>query len=199
MAKKNTMAKKPKKKETGEKLIGAMMNIAQQKPVGITDIYPPFVYKDVGRPLKFKPDELLVKFDEYIQWAKEHPIENVYQTSGTAYNGDTYGNVNKNLKPRLISIGGFLVFIGQSESWWKMLEEGKRGEDFLKVKGKIKTYCESYQKEMAAAGIFKENIISRLLGLKDKQEVENKGEGWKVIVQNKEEQKQIEGMKDLEI
>ena len=121
--------------------------------------------------MKFKPHELLEKFVEYIEWAKAHPIENVYRTSGTSYTGDSYGNTNKNLKPRLISIGGFLVFIGQTESWWKNLEEGKRAEEFLKVKEKIKNYCESYQKEMAAAGIFKENIISRLLGLKDKQEV----------------------------
>ena len=93
----------------------------------------------------------------------------------------------------------FLVFIGKTESWWKNLEEGKRAEEFLKVKEKIKNYCENYQKEMAAAGIFKENIISRLLGLKDKQEVENKGEGFKIIVHSEEEKKIVEGLKDLDI
>lgn len=192
--------KKTKKKEVGEQMVDAMMNMAAtRKSADITDIYPPFVYHEVGRPLKFKPHELLEKFTEYIKWAKEHPIENVYQTSGTSYTGDLYGNTNKNLKPRLISIGGFLVFIGQTESWWKNLEEGKRAEEFLKVKEKIKNYCESYQKEMAAAGIFKENIISRLLGLKDKQEVENKGEGFKIIVHSEEEKKIVEGLKDLDI
>lgn len=192
--------KKTKKKEVGEQMVDAMMNMAAtRKSADITDIYPPFVYHEVGRPLKFKPHELLEKFKEYIQWAKEHPIENVYQTSGTSYTGDSYGNTNKNLKPRLISIGGFLTFIGQTESWWKHLEEGKKAEDFFKVKEKIKNYCESYQKEMAAAGIFKENIISRLLGLKDKQEVENKGEGFKIIVHSEEEKKIVEGLKDLDI
>ncbi len=192
--------KKAKKKEVGEQVVDAMMEMtAIRKSADITDIYPPFVYHEVGRPLKYKPDELLKKFVEYIQWAKEHPIENVYQTSGTSYTGDSFGNTNKNLKPRLISIGGFLVFIGQTESWWKMLEEGKRAGEFLKVKEKIKNYCESYQKEMAAAGIFKENIISRLLGLKDKQEVENKGEGFKIIVRSEEEKKIVEGLKDLDI
>jgi hypothetical protein len=199
MAKKKAPNKKPKKKETGEHMIDAMMAVAPRKSTDIADIYPPFVYHEVGRPLKFKPDELLTEFVKYIEWAKDHPIENVYQTSGTSYTGDSYGNTNKNLKPRLISIGGFLVFIGQTESWWKNLEEGKRGEEFLKVKEKIKNYCESYQKEMAAAGIFKENIISRLLGLKDKQEVENKGEGWKIIVNSEEEKKMVEGLKELDI
>jgi hypothetical protein len=196
MAKKKTK----KKKEVGEQMVDAMMEMAAtRKSADITDIYPPFVYHEVGRPLKYKPDELLKKFVEYIQWAKEHPIENVYQTSGTSYTGDSYGNTNKNLKPRLISIGGFLVFIGQTESWWKNLEEGKRAEEFLKVKEKIKNYCESYQKEMAAAGIFKENIISRLLGLKDKKEVENTGEGFKIIVNSEEEKQKLESMKDLTI
>lgn len=196
MAKKKTK----KKKEVGEQMVDAFIDLPGKVwEDDITDIYPPFVYNQVGRPLKFKPHELLEKFVEYIEWAKAHPIENVYRTSGTSYTGDSYGNTNKNLKPRLISIGGFLVFIGQTESWWKNLEEGKRAEEFLKVKEKIKNYCESYQKEMAAAGIFKENIISRLLGLKDKQEVENKGEGWKIIVNSEEEKKMVEGLKDLDI
>ena len=79
------------------------------------------------------------------------------------------------------------------------MEEGKRADEFLKVKEKIKNYCENYQKEMAAAGIFKENIISRLLGLKDKQEVENTGEGIRIVVNSPEEKDRIEAMKDLRI
>lgn len=200
MAKKKAITKKKTKKEVGEQMVDAMMNISARPRKGdIADMYPPFVYHEVGRPLSYKPKELLQKFVEYIEWAKAHPIENIYETSGTSFSGDSYGNTNKNLKPRLISIGGFLVFIGQTESWWSHLEDGKRGEEFFKVKDKIKSYCESYQKEMAAAGIFKENIISRLLGLKDKQEVENKGEGFKIIVHSEEEKKIVEGLKDLDI
>ena len=200
MAKKKAITKKKTKKEVGEQMVDAMMNISARPRKGdIADMYPPFVYHEVGRPLSYKPKELLQKFVEYIEWAKAHPIENIYETSGTSFTGDSYGNTNKNLKPRLISIGGFLVFIGQTESWWSHLKDGKRGEEFFKVKDKIKSYCESYQKEMAAAGIFKENIISRLLGLKDKQEVENKGEGFKIIVHSEEEKKIVEGLKDLDI
>lgn len=192
--------KKAKKKDVAEQMVDAMMEVSTRgRGADISDMYPPFVYNQVGRPLKFKPNELLEKFTEYIEWAKAHPIENTYQTSGTSYTGDSFGNTNKNFKPRLISIGGFLVFIGQTESWWKNLEEGKRSDEFLKVKEKIKNYCEAYQKEMAAAGIFKENIISRLLGLKDKQEVENTGEGLRIIVNSEDEKKKLESMKDLQI
>lgn len=200
MAKKKATTKKKTKKEVGEQMVDAMMNISARPRKGdIADMYPPFVYHEVGRPLSYRPKELLQKFVEYIEWAKAHPIENIYETSGTSFSGDSYGNTNKNLKPRLISIGGFLVFIGQTESWWSHLEDGKRGEEFFKVKDKIKNYCESYQKEMAAAGIFKENIISRLLGLKDKKEVENTGEGLRIVVNSEEEKQKLESMKDLQI
>jgi hypothetical protein len=162
-------------------------------------LYPPFNYKTIGRPLNYTPEELLDEFVNYLNWAKANPIEAVFQTSGTSYTGDSFGNTNKKIIPRLISISGFLVHLGETESWWKNLEDGKRGEDFLKVKSKIKNYCETYQKEMASAGLFKENIVSRMLGLKDKQEVEQKGEGWKIIVNSEEEKRMVEGLKDLDI
>ena len=38
-----------------------------------------------------------------------------------------------------------------------------------------------------------------MLGLKDKQEVEQTGEGWKIIVNNEEEKRMVEGLKDLDI
>lgn len=194
MAKKATK-KTPTRKVKSKKDAAAIASV----DVGCLDaLYPPFVYT-TGRPLKFTPDELVEKFQEYLNWAKANPIEAVFQTSGVSYSGDTFGNTNKKLIPRLISVTGFLVHIGQTESWWKMLEEGKRAEEFLKVKDKIKTYCETYQKEMASAGLFKENIVSRMLGLKDKKEVENTGEGFKIIVNSEEEKKQIEGLKDLDI
>ena len=200
MAKQKTATKKKTKKEVGEQMVDAMVTMSENKRGDIADIYPPFVNPmGVGRPLSYKPKELLSKFEDYLKWAEKHPIENVFKTSGVSYAGDSYGNTNTNFKPRLISIGGFLVFIGKTESWWKMLEEGKRGDEFLKVKEIIKTYCESFQKEMAAAGIFKENIISRLLGLKDKKEVENTGEGLKIIVNSEEEKEKVEDIKNLTI
>ena len=201
MAKKKATTKKKTMKEVGEQMVDAMMGMSEvRRPADISDMYPPFMYaKEVGRPLSYKPKELLEKFVDYIEWAKAHPIENVFKTSGVSFSGDSYGNTNTNFKPRLISIGGFLVFIGKTESWWKNLEEGKRSEEFLKVKEKIKNYCESYQKEMAAAGIFKENIISRLLGLKDKKEVENTGEGWKIIVNSEEEKSKVEDIQNLDV
>lgn len=194
------MARKATKKTTTRKVKSKKdaTSVASVDVGCLDSLYPPFVYT-TGRPLKYTPDELVEKFQEYLNWAKANPIEAVFQTSGVNYSGDAFGNTNKKIIPRLISVTGFLVHIGQTESWWKMLEEGKRAEEFLKVKDKIKTYCETYQKEMASAGLFKENIVSRMLGLKDKKEVEQTGEGFKIIVNSEEEKKQIEGLKDLDI
>lgn len=198
MAKKE--AKKTTKKKTARKVKSKRdAQSTASVEIGCLDaLYPPFNYT-IGRPLNYTPEELIEEFNKYLNWAKANPIEAVFQTSGTSYTGDSFGNTNKKIIPRLISVSGFLCHLGETESWWKMLEEGKRGEDFLKVKAKIKNYCETYQKEMASAGLFKENIVSRMLGLKDKQEVEQTGEGWKIIVNNEEEKKMVEGLKDLDI
>lgn len=198
MAKKE--AKKGAKKTTTRKVKSKRdaQSTASVERGCLDALYPPFNYK-VGRPLNYTPAELIEEFRNYLNWAKENPIEAVFQTSGVSYNGDSFGNTNKKIIPRLISVSGFLCHLGETESWWSHLEDGKHGEDFFKVKSKIKNYCETYQKEMASAGLFKENIVSRMLGLKDKQEVENKGEGWKIIVNSEEEKKMIESLKDLNI
>lgn len=194
------MTKKATKKTTTRKVKSKKDAKATASiDIGCLDaLYPPFVYT-TGRPLAYTPEQLVEKFQDYLNWAKANPIEAVFQTSGVSYTGDSFGNTNKKIIPRLISVTGFLVHIGQTESWWKNLEEGKRGEEFLKVKDKIKTYSETYQKEMASAGLFKENIVSRMLGLKDKKEVEQTGEGFKIIVNSEEEKKQIESLKELDI
>lgn len=159
------------------------------------DVYMPFNYK-LGRPLKYKPEELLFKFQEYVTWAKEHPIPIVRKVTNTTTKGDTYGSDSTEHKPRLVSIGGFLVYLGAVREWWDSLDRGKRGEEFSRVKSSIRTYCEDYQKEMASAEIFNANIISRLLGLADRQMVKN--EEKIVIVNSQEEMDKLNRLKDIE-
>ena len=159
------------------------------------DVYMPINFK-LGRPLKYKPDELFEKFKEYVQWAKEHPIPIVRRVTNTTTKGDTYGSDSVEHEPRLLSVDGFLVYLGAERNWWTMLEKGKRGEEFLKVKSIIRGFCEDYQKEMASAEIFNANIVSRLLGLADKQMVKN--EEKIVIVNSQEEMDKLNRLKDIE-
>lgn len=138
------------------------------------NIYPPFRPEHVlGRPLKMTPTEMLEKFGEYIKWAKENPITLGTTEENSNPKGDTYGKETKHDIPRRLSIQGFLVHLGVSECWWRQLDGCKLTDEFSRVKDYIRTYCENYQKEMASAGIFNANIISRLLGLVEKTENKN--------------------------
>ena len=136
------------------------------------DVYPPINFNTTGRPLKLTPDQLLEKFKEYVEWAKNNPIQTKVKVDAKSVQGENYGNTTTENKPRLVSVGGFCVYIGETSSWWTNLGKGKRGDEFLRVKALIREFCEDYQKEMASANIFNANIISRLLGLVDKQQVE---------------------------
>lgn len=171
-----------------------------RKKKDIYDVYPPFNYQ-LGRPLKYEPDELLEKFQEYIKWAKEHPIPIVKNVKNTTTKGDTYGSDSLERKPRLLSISGFLVFIGAGSDWWQSLdrEDRKRHEEFARVKGFIREFCQSYQSEMASADIFNANIVSRLLGLADKKDITSGGEKIdRIIVESPEQKEKLENIKDLE-
>lgn len=127
---------------------------------------------NLGRPLKCTPEELLEKFKEYVEWCQENPILTKVRLDARSVEGIAYGNTTTEEKPRMISVGGFLCYIGESSAWWTKLEERKRKEEFVRVKSLIREFCEEYQKEMAANHIFNANIISRLLGLADKKQVE---------------------------
>ena len=156
----------------------------------------PFINPLVGRPLHFTPRQLAEKFGEYVEWCENNEIELGERQKGIAPGGYV-DKTTTNYKQRLISIHGFLVYIGKTARWWGELSNGKQGDKFSVVKAHITEYCEDYQKEMAAAGIFNANIISRLLGLADKKELT--GESINIIVNSQEEKEKLEGMKDLQI
>lgn len=156
----------------------------------------PFVNPLAGRPLHFTPKQLAEKFQEYVWWCENNVIEIEEKKSGSIGMNRSY-ETKTIKKQRLISVHGFLVYIGKSKRWWSQLSEGKHGHKFSYLKEAVTDYCEDYQKEMAAAGIFNANIISRLLGLADKKELT--GESINIIVNSQEEKEKIEGMKDLQI
>lgn len=139
------------------------------------NIYPPVRF-NLGRPLKYTPKQLAEKFVEYVNWEKEHPIRIKVTETSTSAQGNTYGKESVEEKPRLVSIEGFCIWLGEARAWWTQLDnpDAKHRDEFSTVKAKIREYCEKYQKEMASSGLFNANIISRLLGLADRQQVEGK-------------------------
>lgn len=180
------------KKTPAKKKTPARKTTPAPKETRNSSYYPPFVY---GRPLKFQPDELLEEFVKYTQWCVDNPIVIKSRQSGTNDRG-SWSSESVDEKPRLISIGGFLVFIGADDSWWTHLNDGVHGEEFFRVKAKIKNFCENYQKEMASSGVFKENIISRLLGLADKKALDAEN-GVTIVVNTKDEADKIKDIGNL--
>lgn len=146
----------------------------------------------LGRPLKLKPEKLVEEFSAYVKWCEENPI--IEESRVDYANGGYSATAEKH--PRRISIDGFLVFLGCSDNWWAQLTNGKRGDEFLRVKSGIKKYCEAYQVEMASAGLLKENIISRLLGLADKKEIKTDG-AVPIIVRSAEDKAKLETIGEM--
>lgn len=136
----------------------------------------------MGRPLKYKPNELLDKFEEYLCWIRDNPVEvetefRAVKQRGEGGNANEKGaTVRKQKMLRPATIRGFLVHIGMSRQGWDDLENGKRGKEFSAVKSIIKDYCENNQLEGATLGIYNGNIVSRLLGLKEAMEHSGKVE-----------------------
>lgn len=148
----------------------------------LKNIYPPVInpLKRVGRPLHYTPEELAEKFAEYVAWCNEHPIVITRTAKGSTSSPSSpssFDREEEERKPQMISVKGFCVWLGESDSWWAMLDTREDAEEFVRVKAYIRAYCEESQAQLASAGVLKENIISRLLGLADKQNVEAKMEG----------------------
>ena len=146
----------------------------------------------LGKPPRYTPEQLAEKFSEYVQWCQDHPIE--LATTTTYANGNWAEVADK--KPRLICLSGFELYAGVTDRWWAELAKRRRADDYARVKAEIKKLCETYQKEMASAGIFKENIISRLLGLADRQTQEQKIEN-RIVVENQDQAEKIKSIGEI--
>ena len=117
-----------------------------------------------GRPRKFKPAELLEQFEKYLLDRMSNPIIEKEEESGYTGNNGSAKTKEKS-HPQLLSVADFCVFLGCSRNWWNELPD-----EFLGVKSHISTYIDNFQLKGASIGVFIANIVSRLLGLKDKTE-----------------------------
>lgn len=145
-----------------------------------------------GRPRKFSPQQLLDKFQEYIDDRLKDPIIDEETEHGSTPRGSM--NVKREKPhPQLLSILDFCVYLGTSRQWWNALSE-----DYLVVKTYISTYLENYQLKGASAGVFNANIVARLIGLADKKEI-SAGENVTVIVHTQEEKEKIDNMGNLQV
>ena len=145
-----------------------------------------------GRPRKFRPAELLEQFEKYLLNRMANPIIEKEEERGRIGEHGSSKTKEKS-HPQLLSVADFCVFLGCSRNWWNELPD-----EFLGVKSHISTYIDNFQLKGASIGVFNANIVSRLLGLKDKTELTG-GDGLTIVVKSQEEKNKLDNIGGLSI
>lgn len=138
-----------------------------------------------GRDLLFVTPELLWEAAcEYFNWVDAHPWFKIEQlkTPVIETNKETGEKkitaVTKVPTARPYSLSGFCLYAHASENFWKEFRKNENlSEDFLAVIARVEEIISTQQFEGASVGAFNANIISRKLGLSDKQEMTGKDGG----------------------
>ena len=120
-----------------------------------------------GRPIEFKTPRILwKKACKYFQWCDDNPLKeekvNFYMSVASKI------SINK-LRP--YSIGGLVLFLGVGEAYFRQFNTEKH-QEFSTVITTIKNIIYVQQFTGAAANLLNVKIISRTLGLIDKQQQE---------------------------
>ena len=101
---------------------------------------------------------------EYFNWARDNPL---YAAETVKYMGSA--TIKAVPKKRLITVGGLCIFLGVARKTWYNYRE-REGYDV--VCEQVEDIIKHQNIEGAAGDFFNANIIARLLGLVDKQNVE---------------------------
>lgn len=117
----------------------------------------------MGRPRAYTPEALEAKFKEYVEWAKKHPL---------SINKVSAGEIIPVPTERPLTLVGFCVFADIVENTFR---EYERQEEFLSVTTRARTAFANSQIEGALIGAYNPNIVARLQGLADRQDVTTNG------------------------
>ena len=123
-----------------------------------------------GRDKLFKTPQLLWQAAcEYFQWIESNPL---YEAKAFAYQGDT--TITKLPKMRAMTLSGLCFYLRCNEGYFRTFKAQlpDNEEDFNTVISEIEAVIFRQKFEGAAADLLNANIISRDLGLMDKQSVD---------------------------
>lgn len=119
------------------------------------------------KPIFASPDDLWSAACEYFEWVEENPL---IETKLFSYEGEIVeGEIPK---MRAMTIQALCFFIGISRQGWS---EYKAKQDFSYIVEQVEAVIFSQKFEGASGGFLNASIISRELGLADKQQVEHSG------------------------
>ena len=126
-----------------------------------------------GRDKLFATPELLWDAAcEYFQWVESNPL---YETKGFAFQGV----VTKETFPKMraMTLSQLCFYLHCSDSYFRAFKSTlqEKDKDFLTVINEIESIIYNQKFQGASADLLNANIISRDLGLTDKQEVDVKG------------------------
>lgn len=146
--------------------------------------------KRIGRPARFeKPEALLECFCEYVEFQRQHPWEVFNQQRGKR-SGSEFKGEQRQLLRVPCTLQGFIAFTGTGYRWEDFKRHySKKSEQFSTVITRIENFVQADQLEGAIIGEFKENIVARLNGIKDGQDITAKAEVEWTGVRTKEEAK----------
>ncbi|MEG2634944.1 MAG: terminase small subunit [Acinetobacter sp.] len=119
------------------------------------------------KPIFASPDDLWSAACEYFEWVEENPL---METKLFSYEGEIVeGEIPK---MRAMTIQALCFFIGISRQGWS---EYKAKQDFSYIVEQVEAVIFSQKFEGASGGFLNASIISRELGLADKQQLEHSG------------------------
>jgi len=118
--------------------------------------------KFAGNPKLFKSPELLWdKCCEYFNWCDEHPLLE------QDFIGKDVIEIHRN-KMRAYTQRGLCLYLGCNKDYFNQIKD----PNFKQIVEDIKSVIYTQKFEGAAAGMLKENLISRDLGLADSQRID---------------------------
>lgn len=121
-----------------------------------------------GRPGIFKTaDDLREAIESYFQWNEDNPL---YEDNVSFYQGvPTHEKLEK---VRALTIEGLCLHIGiNRQTWANWRNDSEKPDDFIGVIDWAENVMRYQKFTNAAAGLLNANIISRDLGLADKQDM----------------------------
>lgn len=146
-----------------------------------------------GRGKLFSTPELLWQAAcEYFEYCDSHP----WKVTKTKSKGK---NREKEETPTQcpFSLTGMMSYLDVSEAYWRQFKESNHDEDFSTVITRIENIIKTQQLEGALVGAFNANIVARINGLADKQELSGEvRSGLTVIVKNQEEADLLDKLKN---
>lgn len=175
-------------------------------------IFPPirngFKGLKTGKPLSYTPEQIAEEFDAYIQFCEENPIQRKVeyrQERKRKHSSDeTEGEQAKQIQtrtetfPQAPCVSYFVQFwLGCDMTWWSEItkeDKFKDWQEFSNIKDKIVSFCREVKLQGARTGLYNGNIVSRELGLADKQQITQNARSVQIVVDNAEDATE---MKDL--